>query len=93
MFLGTHAENPADLKAKNRRRWRVSMERLPSDRSDIDIAPIENQYRQMPLCRSRDRAAIRSGPAQKWLADSRVIAPSPRKWDKPKARRVLDIAG
>jgi hypothetical protein len=41
MFLGTHAENMADMKAKNRGRWRVPMERLPSDKSPWDLAPIE----------------------------------------------------
>jgi hypothetical protein len=41
MFLGSHAENMADLKAKNRRRWRIPMERLPTDRSPRDTAPIE----------------------------------------------------
>jgi hypothetical protein len=41
MFLGSHAENMADLKAKNRRRWRVSMERLPGDISARDVARIE----------------------------------------------------
>jgi hypothetical protein len=41
MFLGTHAENMADKKAKNRRRWRVAMERLPTDRFATDLAPIE----------------------------------------------------
>lgn len=41
MFLGTHAENMADLKAKNRRRWRVSMERYPTDKSARDVAPLE----------------------------------------------------
>jgi hypothetical protein len=41
MFLGTHAENMADLKAKNRQRWRVPMARLPTDRSQRDLAPIE----------------------------------------------------
>ncbi|MBS0523733.1 MAG: HNH endonuclease [Proteobacteria bacterium] len=41
MFLGTHAENMADLKAKNRWRWRIPMERLPTDRSPRDLAPIE----------------------------------------------------
>ena len=41
MFLGTHAENMADMKAKNRGRWRIRMERLPTDRSPGDPAPIE----------------------------------------------------
>jgi hypothetical protein len=41
MFLGTHAENMADIKAKNRRRWRIPMERLPTDHSALDAAPIE----------------------------------------------------
>ena len=41
LFLGTHAENMADLKAKNRRRWRVAMARLPTDRAATDVAPIE----------------------------------------------------
>lgn len=41
MFLGTHAENMADMKAKNRGRWRISVERLPTDRSALDVAPIE----------------------------------------------------
>jgi hypothetical protein len=41
MFLGTHAENMADLKAKNRRRWRIPMERLPTDTSPRDPAPVE----------------------------------------------------
>ena len=41
MFLGTHAENMADLKTKNRGRWRIPMERLPTDRSPGDPAPIE----------------------------------------------------
>ena len=41
MFLGTHAENMADLKAKNRQRWRISMERLPTDTSPKDMATIE----------------------------------------------------
>ena len=41
MFLGTHTENMADMKAKNRRRWRIPMQRLPTDRSPRDVAPIE----------------------------------------------------
>ena len=41
MFLGTHADNMADMKAKNRQRWRVSMARLPTDKSVTDTAPIE----------------------------------------------------
>ena len=41
LFLGTHAENMADLKAKNRQRWRIPMERLPTDTSLRDLAPIE----------------------------------------------------
>lgn len=41
LFLGTHAENMADMKAKNRRRWRISMKRLPVDRAATDVAPIE----------------------------------------------------
>jgi hypothetical protein len=41
LFLGTHTENMADMKAKNRGRWRVAMERLPTDRSPRDLAPIE----------------------------------------------------
>ena len=41
LFLGTHAENMADLKTKNRRRWRIAMERLPNDRSARDTAEIE----------------------------------------------------
>ena len=41
MFLGTHEENMADMKAKNLGRWRIAMERLPTDRSATDIAPIE----------------------------------------------------
>ncbi len=41
MFLGTHAENMADMKVKNRGRWRVPMERLPTDRAMTDPAPIE----------------------------------------------------
>jgi hypothetical protein len=41
MFLGTHAENMGDMKAKNLRRWRVAMERLPTDRFATDEAPIE----------------------------------------------------
>jgi len=41
MFLGTHAENMGDMKAKNRRRWRVAMERPPTDRFATDEAPIE----------------------------------------------------
>lgn len=41
LFLATHAENMADLKAKNRGRWRIPMERLPTDTSPTDMAPIE----------------------------------------------------
>jgi HNH endonuclease len=41
MFLGTHVENMADRRVKNRRRWRVAMERLPTDRFATDGAPIE----------------------------------------------------
>jgi hypothetical protein len=41
MFLGTHAENMADMKAKNRLRWRIAVERRSSDRSATDPAPIE----------------------------------------------------
>jgi hypothetical protein len=41
LFLGSHAENMADLKAKNRRRWRISMARLSTDTAATDIAPIE----------------------------------------------------
>jgi hypothetical protein len=41
MFLGTHAENMADMKEKNRGRWRIAVERLPSDKSPWDEAPIE----------------------------------------------------
>jgi hypothetical protein len=41
MFLGTHAQNQADRKAKNRLRWHVGMERLPSDKFATDPAPIE----------------------------------------------------
>src|SRR6476620_4709455 len=41
LFLGTHAENMADMQAKNRRRGRVPMERLPADKAMTDPAPIE----------------------------------------------------
>src|SRR6185369_9847989 len=41
MFLGSHSENMADLKAKNRQRWRIAMKRLPTDSSASDFAPIE----------------------------------------------------
>ncbi len=41
MFLGTHAHNMADMKAKNARRWKIAMERLPTDKSAMDPAPIE----------------------------------------------------
>jgi len=56
MFLGTHAENMADLKAKNRRRWRISMERLPTDRSPKDMATIEIY---IGGCRYVGHAAVR----------------------------------
>jgi len=41
MFLGTHDANMADMKAKNRGRWRVPMQRLPGDKAMTDPASIE----------------------------------------------------
>jgi hypothetical protein len=41
MFLGSHTENMADMKTRNRGRWRIRMERLPTDKSPWDPAPID----------------------------------------------------
>jgi len=41
MFLGTHAENMADMKARNRGHWRIRVQRLLTDKSEWDMAPIE----------------------------------------------------
>jgi hypothetical protein len=71
LFLGTHEENMADMKTKNRRRWRIAMERLPTDKSPRDPAPIEIYFKG---CRFVGHATLQPFYPHKAPARSRPAA-------------------